>query len=257
LSVANDWGSPLGLSASLSALIVGRDEGIFYRSTGGEMIVARTDGWIDEIRLFVERQSDVPVRTHASLARVFDDDRRFPPNILAERITESGVTLRQFGHRGEDPDRLRSTSDLRIEAATGPRDYVRAMLTLTADQPIGPMRTVLTASGGTTGGTVPVQRLWFFGGMSSIRGQPILSHAGNSYWLGRAELSGRSTGAQLFVFGDIGWAGARESFGRDGAPISGAGVGVKVLDGLIRFTVAKGVRPTRGVRAGLTFGGAL
>jgi hypothetical protein len=45
------------------------------------------------------------------------------------------------------------------------------------------------------------------------------------------------------VFGDIGWAGDRTNWSRIGRPLSGAGAGLSILDGLLRFDVARGIQP--------------
>ena len=54
------------------------------------------------------------------------------------------------------------------------------------------------------------------------------------------------------IFYDLGWAGDRNAWDSQGRPITGAGVGLSVLDGLLRLDVAKGIRPNRGIRVDLT-----
>ena len=69
---------------------------------------------------------------------------------------------------------------------------------------------------------------------------------------GRAELGYGIPGIRPSIFYDLGWAGDRRSWRDQGRALSGAGVGVSFLDGLIRLDVATGLRPSRGVRADLT-----
>jgi hypothetical protein len=47
------------------------------------------------------------------------------------------------------------------------------------------------------------------------------------------------------VFGDLGWAGDRTKLRDVGRPASGVGVGTSLLDGLVRFDVARGIYPER------------
>jgi hypothetical protein len=53
------------------------------------------------------------------------------------------------------------------------------------------------------------------------------------------------------LFGDIGWAGEWEQRMHPGRPISGAGVGASVLDGLIRLDLARGIYPRQKMRLDL------
>ena len=48
------------------------------------------------------------------------------------------------------------------------------------------------------------------------------------------------------LFGDVGWAGDRRTWRDIGQPMSGAGAGITILDGLIRFDVARGITPKPG-----------
>jgi hypothetical protein len=50
------------------------------------------------------------------------------------------------------------------------------------------------------------------------------------------------------LFGDLGWAGDRTRWRDIGQPVSGVGVGTSVLDGLVRFDVARGIYPEKAWR---------
>jgi hemolysin activation/secretion protein len=69
--------------------------------------------------------------------------------------------------------------------------------------------------------------------------------------MGRAELGSSFVGARPVVFYDIGWAGDRRDFSDPGKPMSGAGVGASFMDGLVRFDVARGIYPSKKIRANL------
>jgi hypothetical protein len=51
------------------------------------------------------------------------------------------------------------------------------------------------------------------------------------------------------LFFDAGWAGSRDDWAHPGQPMLGSGLGLSILDGLIRLDVAKGIRPDGGVKA--------
>jgi hypothetical protein len=79
---------------------------------------------------------------------------------------------------------------------------------------------------------------------------------GDAYWLGRAGLGWGTSKLRPIVFSDIGWAGDRHDWRHPGRPISGAGVGASVLDGLIRFDLSRGINPDHGWRTDLYLQGS-
>jgi hemolysin activation/secretion protein len=147
---------------------------------------------------------------------------------------------------------LRLSGALRAEGAAGDLKFARAAVDLTMTRNL-PWRLAgaLTVSGGTSTGEVPSQRLWYLGGTHTVRGHPIGTNAGDAYWLGRGELSTDRTGFRPVVFFDAGWAGSRADWSHPGKPMLGAGLGWSIFEGLVRFDLAKGIRPNRGVRASL------
>jgi hypothetical protein len=246
LTVVDDWGSPLGLGNSVNALLFGRDEGFYYRATGVELFgVLGPAEW----RLFGERQRTAQVETQLSLAHAING-LRFHENVVATRADLAGASVRIPFALGLDPQTLRLSGSLRAEAATGDLEFARAALDLTMTRPL-PWRLAgaLTMSGGSTTGDVPAQRLWYLGGTHTVRGHSIGTNAGDAYWLGRAELSTDRTAFRPVVFFDAGWAGSRDDWSHPGKPMLGTGLGWSILEGLFRFDIAKGIRPSRGVRA--------
>jgi len=151
---------------------------------------------------------------------------------------------------GLDPNGFRLLSDLRLEGATGRRDYGRIALDATLSHPVGQMlgrsfSAAVTAGAGTSIGHVPVQRLWYLGGTNTIRGEPVGVASGDSYWLTRTEVGYGSPGMRRLAFLDLGWAGDRRSWDEVGRPASGAGIGFSFLDGLIRADIARGIYPLK------------
>ena len=248
LAVVDDWGAPLGLGNSINALLFGRDEGFYYRAAGAELLgVLGPVEW----RVFGERQRTARVETQFSLAHAING-LRFRENVIATRADLAGASIRVPFSVGLDPQALRLAGSVRVEGATGDLEFGRAALDVTVMRTL-PWRLAgsLTASGGTTTGDVPPQRLWYLGGTHTVRGHSIGTLAGDAFWLGRGELSTDRVAFRPVVFFDAGWAGSRDAWSHPGKPMLGAGLGWSVFEGLVRFDLAKGIRPNRGVRASL------
>ena len=103
----------------------------------------------------------------------------------------------------------------------------------------------ITVAGGSSVGVLPTQRFWFLGGTQTIRGQRPGVAAGDAFWMARAELAHGVGVVRPVVFGDIGWAGDRTQWRDIGQPASGVGVGTSIMDGLVRFDVARGIYPEK------------
>jgi hypothetical protein len=229
----------------LSALVFGRDEGYYYRSSGAELTGARASSAASTLtwRLFAEREHNAPLETHASLPNAFRD-ARFEPNVTAIPANEGGAATRLRAAHGLDPRGLRLSADLRGEAAIGTFDYTRVAADFTASRNL--FRSVglaLTAGGGTSGGTLSPQRAWFLGGTHTVRGFAPGTMTGDSYWLSRAELALGGSVIRPILFYDAGWAGSRSEWTRSAGNIRGAGAGLSFLDGLARIDLARGVDP--------------
>ncbi|MEO7038891.1 MAG: ShlB/FhaC/HecB family hemolysin secretion/activation protein, partial [Gemmatimonadaceae bacterium] len=251
LNSANDWGDPLSVGASISSLLWAHDEGFYFRSAGAELVSTSPRNGSFTWRLFAERQDDAAQHTNVSLWHVLGG-AGFNPDIRALDATAFGAGAQYHESFGLDPQGLRAVVDLRGEGATGTFDYARASAEATATHPLGAkLDGALTASLGSSVGTIPIQRAWFLGGVATVRGQEPGTQAGDAYWLARAEIGRTFAGVRPTIFYDIGWAGTRGEFGKSLQPISGAGIGASVLDGLIRFDVAHGIIPHHALRADL------
>ncbi|MGH7669081.1 MAG: hypothetical protein ACRENQ_06265, partial [Gemmatimonadaceae bacterium] len=71
LNAVGDWGDPLSFGSSLSALLFGRDEGFYYRSSGVELTGANTRGLNYDWRLFAEQERSAAVKNDWSLGAPF------------------------------------------------------------------------------------------------------------------------------------------------------------------------------------------
>src|SRR6478735_5426343 len=78
----------------------------------------------------------------------------------------------------------------------------------------------------------------------TVRGQRPGTAQGNAFWLTHAEVAQGLGAVRPVLFADMGWAGDRRNWSAIGVPLSGAGAGFSILDGLLRFDVARGIKPT-------------
>jgi hypothetical protein len=261
LAVANsDWGSPLSFGASLGALLYGRDEGYYYRASGVELERSLARGGGLQVRGFLERQHNASWNTRFNVSRAMGSSSEFLPNLVTERATVAGVALRRQFNHGLDPAGLRLFSDVRLEGGavldrargdTASSSYGRFAGDLTISH--GITRTLaasLTAGAGYSTGA-PVQRQFFLGGAQTVRGQLLGAAAGESFWLGRAEIGKQAAVVRTVVFGDVGWAGPWSQRMHPGRPLSGAGVGMSIMDGLIRLDLSRGIYPRQKMRLDL------
>ncbi len=239
LAVVGDWGNPLSFGSSASALLFGRDEGFYYRAQGVALGGRRDHGLPFDWRFFAERQRTAAV---ASSFGVFS--RNSLPNVLADSGATFGLSLRAKSEFGQNPRGTRLLTDVRGEIARGDSVYGRAAADLTLTQGVGSATAGLTLSGGNSFGPLTPQRRWYLGGTHTVRGQfPDTAVSGNAFWLARAELGYPVQGVRPAVFTDFGWVGDRSHFSAAGHRLSGAGAGVSILDGLIRFDLSRGLRP--------------
>lgn len=244
-------GRGLALGNSLSALLLGRDEGDYYRALGAELIgrpAAGGDGFA--WRLFAERQLPMGVATDFNLAGWIGSGT-FRENIRADRASQLGAALSWRATRGLDPVGWRGGAAATLEASTGSFSFARPSLTLagTVPLPVGLLGS-LTVGSGTSLGAVPTQSLWYLGGSSTVRGYGGNAARGEAFWRGRAEIATTAPGARLVLFSDAGWAGEREAYQLDPQLLS-AGVGASFLDGLFRIDLARALRNGSGWRLDL------
>ena len=240
LTTMDGTGPPFSLGSSLGALLLGRDEHEYFRGEGVEVILRPGDAraqWYD-VRLFAERQSAVAKNTDFSVAQVIDDDRVFRDNFTADAADQLGATVRLRTSRGLDPGALRGAAELELHGETGDYRFVRPAVRLQTSLPLGPLALTTLLAGGSSFGPAPAQRDWLLGGSATLRGYPTGAARGEAFWHGRAELGYGGAALRLSVFGDVGYAGARSDL-FDARPLRSAGVGISLLDGLIRLDAAR------------------
>jgi hypothetical protein len=249
LAAMNPEAKPLAMGNSLSSLVLGQDDGEYFRASGVEIERAPASGfaWYS-IRLYAEAQRAVAAETNVSLPRAFDSGHAFRPNRPADRADQAGAEFVLRHARGLDPVGWRWGLEARLNAETGTMDFGRAALTARLGFPLpGPLVASLEGAGGSSLGEVPVQSGWFLGGPATLRGYPGAALTGNTFWRGRAEIGTSFPGARVALFGDAGWAGDRSS--RRLAPEAWSlGIGGSLLDGIARIDLARALQGQIGWR---------
>ena len=236
------------ISASLNALLFGRDDRDYYRVTGFDLTRRPPEAgtqWY-QLRLFAEAQRPVSRETDFSLKHALDDAHLFGPNRPANRADQAGgqLTLRAFA--GQNPAGLRWTGELTVLGSAGTYDFTRESALMQLSFPL-PSRFVggLEAAAGFSTGPVPTQSLWYLGGSRTVRGYNIGTINGTAFWRGRAEIGTSLPVARLVGFTDLGWAGDRNNIA-DRASMLSVGAGVSLLDGVLRMDLARALRGERG-----------
>ncbi|MEO5509168.1 MAG: BamA/TamA family outer membrane protein [Longimicrobiales bacterium] len=248
---------PFSMYASLGSLLLGNDEALFYRGTGAELLVSpattRTQWYV--LRMYGEHQADVDKNTDISARHLLDKDYVFESNIQADAANQYGseITLRRDFCL--NPGSLRAGIELSARGETGTFEFVRPALTVRAGLPL-PFGLAVAAEGaaGTSTGIVPLQSLWYMGGTATLRGYSVGEISGESFWRGRGEIATKLPIARLALFSDVAWAGPRAEW-KSGRPLMSAGVGVSLLDGIMRLDLARAVREPKGWRLHMYMGG--
>ena len=252
LTATDPRGRYLGFGNSVHAFLFGRDDGEYYRATGMDFTWRPPEGAREsfEFRAYAERQASVvSSEINFALVHAFDGVWAFRPNVDADEAEEVGAELRLSPWWGGDPFRAQFGLDLyghsarwRTTGESAGRNYGRASVILRAAIPLvyPTWRLGLEVGGGSTWGDAPLQRGWFLGGASTLRGYPASTVMGSSFARGRLEVARTYDIGTVSVFGDVGWAGLRTDFNGDDL-LYGVGLGGSVLDGLFRMDLSHGL----------------
>ncbi len=237
-------------------MLESRDDAFYYRSLGAQLERTPSSG-TTRAKLFVERDTPAAVTTRFNIARSLGSAARFRDNVAASRGVLGGVVVRDTRSLGVNPQGWRTLSDVRLEGGWfAPEQgrglqahvYLRTSGDVTISRGFGPRTSAALTLGGGISDHAPVQRDFFLGGTYSVRGQLPGQQVGDAYWLSRLELGQTTHGVRPVVFGDVGWAGPRSAWKTPGRPMSGAGLGISFLDGLVRADLARGIYPRQRMR---------
>ena len=239
----------LGLGNSAMALLFGRDDGDYYRRSGAalEWTPPSAERRSHAVRLYAELHRPVDAEVDFAVRDLWDDDWAFRPNLVARRGWEYGAAVELSPWWGTDPRLAQGGLDLSLRAATGEADFATGSLLGRLVLPVTEeLRLALEAGGGLSAGAPTPQRLWYVGGVRTLRGYAPRTLGGERMVRGRGELARRMPFGRLSVFGDYAWAGDG-GFSLDDGFYS-AGLGLSLVDGLIRLDAGYGLKTPRGWR---------
>ncbi len=251
--------NPLGFGNSLSGLLLGRDDGEYYRSAGLGLTVlpVLTSQQTFSVRVYAERQRSVRKETDFSFPHTLHSDHVFRPNIVADSADQVGVAITLRAQRGYDPEGARWGADVSLDGGAGTFGFGRASGSVRLTGPLNSrVAGAVELAGGMSAGTVPVQSRWYLGGPNTLRGYGGGVMSGDAYWRARAEIANRFPAARVALFCDVGRAGPREHLSL-GRPLVGAGVGASFIDGLVRIDLARALKSPKGWRVDLYVDGIL
>jgi hypothetical protein len=269
LSTADESRRAFGAGNSMSALLLGRDEGEYFRATGASVTIAppslRRRSW--DARLYAESHDAVERGTHVALPRVWNDSI-FRENISAYETRQLGAALQFRPWWGTDPMAAQFGIDMLLQGELTefpdvrqaawydlPRDHVvRGRVTLRGALPLGAgVRAGAEAAAGAARGSlahselhsVPPQRRFHLGGASTLRGFEPGTLYGDEMLRGRLELARTIPAVGLAIFSDYAATRTDTEWHR----LMSAGVGITVLDGLLRVDLARGIGTAHGWQA--------
>jgi len=240
----------LGIGNSLGALVLGRDDGDYFRAAGAELSIVPpvTLPQRFSLRLYAERQRRAVQRTDFSFAHAIHEDHVFRPNITADSADQIGAVLTVRAQRGIDPEHVQMSTDVTLDGGAGTFGFARASGTWRVSTPVGKsLAAAIELGGGMSAGRVPVQSDWYLGGPGTLRGYGGGVTSGDAFWRARAELANRWPAARVVLFADVGRAALRDHLSL-ARPLAGVGVGASFLDGLLRLDLARAVRTPTGWR---------
>ena len=251
----SDVHDPFDLTSSASALIFGADRGEYYRSTGASVGYGSEGRTRWSIGAFAERHGAVERNTDFFLLSTVRDTPFFPV-----RRADAGDVVGLRGSlgwfHGLDPNDLVATIRLRGEIGEGDLSYQRAQAAASVSHPVPfGLAGALEVAAGHGWGQLPTQRNFFLGGHKSLRGGLTNEFNGSAFWRARGELATGFAIARVALFADLGKVGAPGWDWTFDNPVVSVGVGTSLLDGLLRFDVARGVRSISRWRAHLYMDG--
>ena len=251
LAATEEGARHLGLGNSLLAAAAGRDDGDYYRRSGVSLAWSSRPAARASYHFSIhsEYHEIANVETSVALPRLWREDAwSFRPNVTAEEGWEHALQVRLAPSWGTDPTGVQAGLEMTGAVAIGDLEHQRASLAgrlalpLPADWRLG-----LGAGGGlATEGMTP-QRAFAVGGPTSLRGYAPRALVGPCAAHGRIELQRSFSFGGLAAFSDAAWAGTCAAL-RPSAVLRSVGLGLSLVDGLIRIDLARGLDGPRATR---------
>ena len=237
---------------SLMAFLYGQDDGHYYTAEGGSVWGERNWG-LNTWRVEFFGETDRTARPRVTYSLFARDTLEVGPGLEAEDGDFYGARAAFEHQRGLMVQDGVLVTNLWIEATTGDRDYFKIGGIVDGLKSWGSWAVGARAGGGWILGDAPVQRGYFLGGTTTVRGLDPATLEGTAMALGRLEVGFGPPGSRIVGFGDVGWAG------EDGSLVRGAsaGIGLSLMEGVIRLDLAKVLEGGTGIKFFISGNGLL
>ena len=241
----------LKLGNSITALVAGRDDGDYYQRSGVSLEWARSSVQQTSlrVRLFGEHHRPAEIESDFTIWGLINENSEWRPNIRVDAGWFLGSSIEFASKWGSDPRFFQGRMFGSLESGVGTTEYVRAGLQGSLDVPIvRDTRISLEAGVGTSVGRLPIQRGWYIGGPSTLRGFPPRVLGGSRFARVRAGVIRSFSFGDISFFSDGAWVPYHHHFegeADDYGTLFSVGSGLSVLDQLIHLDASWNVEAFR------------
>jgi hypothetical protein len=225
---------------TVNAVFAGHDNGDYVSSRGGsvswETLAGR--GLLLEVTTGIEKQLSLARTASSEVNDFLGGSGLFPPNPPVRQGT-FGFASVGVGRRG----RLAWNTTIDVRGGIG-RTVARVMGSFRTTVGSGPAVTFNLRAGAATQPALP-QSLFRLGGLGTVRGFEYGIRRAPAFWAAQADIVLSRGQVRPVVFLDAGQA-ARLSHLSSSPILAGAGVGVGLLKGLLRFELSRPIAPDIG-----------
>ena len=251
LAAIDEGGRHLGLGNSLMAAFFGRDDGDYYRRSGAslEWVPPASRRRTFRVLAYTEYHRPALAETDFALFSGWGQTGTFRPDFPADEGWEHGAAIDVTPWWGSDPNLAQGGLELSVQGGKGAYEYVRAsglgrvILPLPSELRLG-----VEVGGGEVWGDPSSQRLWYLGGSRTLRGYAPRAMTGERFLRGRVELAKKFPVGSASAFYDVGWVDPASLTPPWRDAFDSVGLGLSVLDGLVRMDGAYGLDGPGGFR---------
>lgn len=253
------WTGGLGFGNSMNALFTAHDDADYYLGLGGGVRYRSYGGgfWRDAAAaLFLERHRSLTAFRQSDLAGLFGSGVFGPNPAVAEgSYARLALSRRSLAGTAEFRQGIDVLLGLGSEGAAA-RGWVATAIPFAVINRTG---RISGLAGYAVGDNFP-QFNYRIGGPKTVRGYPYNARWGRALWAAQFDLALRDRADwSPVVFVDAGDAyeseapGPYPSLANGNGPLVSTGVGLSLLNGLIRANLAKGLNPSTDIRFDLFF----
>jgi hypothetical protein len=240
-------GSSLGFGNTWNALFAAHDNSDYLLAQGGSLRVETSIGTGLELALSarMEREESVAREARSAVNDFLGGSGRFPENPPVDEGTFGGGSVRLNGYGSR---RWTIGADV-----LGGKSRTTGRLFGAIRQDVGDARgfTVRVAAGIATAPTL-AQAEFRLGGLTTVRGFDYGSRRGQAFWAGQLDLAPLPGRIRPVLFIDAGQAGPADGL-FDSDALVGAGAGISLFNGLVRFDLSHPVSPDTGGKVRFDF----